>query len=57
MMMRFMAAAPTYGVDLLPLIPFVDRTCRTMPTDRGPLDHSYGGLFAIYSLEQRLRVH
>jgi uncharacterized protein len=35
------------------LIPFVDRTWRTMPTDRGLLGHSYGGLFAIYSLEQR----
>ncbi len=35
------------------LIPFVDRTWRTMPTDRGLLGHSYGGLFAIYALEQR----
>jgi predicted alpha/beta superfamily hydrolase len=35
------------------LIPFVDRTWRTMPTDRGLLGHSYGGLFAIYTLEQR----
>jgi hypothetical protein len=29
------------------LIPFVDRTWRTMPSDRGLLRHSYGGLFAI----------
>src|ERR1700681_4087608 len=35
------------------LIPFVDRTWRTMPTDRGLLGHSYGGLFALYALEQR----
>jgi uncharacterized protein len=35
------------------LIPFVDRTWRTIPTDRGLLGHSYGGLFAIYALEQR----
>lgn len=35
------------------LIPFVDRTWRTMPTDRALLGHSYGGLFAIYALEQR----
>jgi predicted alpha/beta superfamily hydrolase len=35
------------------LIPFVDRTWRTVPTDRGLLGHSYGGLFAIYALEQR----
>lgn len=35
------------------LIPFVDRTWRTMPADRGLLGHSYGGLFAIYALEQR----
>lgn len=35
------------------LIPFVDRTWRTMPTDRGLLGHSYGALFAIYALEQR----
>jgi enterochelin esterase-like enzyme len=27
------------------LIPFVDRTWRTIPTDRGLLGHSYGGLF------------
>ena len=35
------------------LIPFVDRTWRTIPTDRALLGHSYGGLFAIYALEQR----
>ncbi len=35
------------------LIPYVDRTWRTVPTDRGLLGHSYGGLFAIYALEQR----
>jgi hypothetical protein len=35
------------------LIPFVDRTWRTVPSDRGLLGHSYGGLFAIYALEQR----
>src|SRR5579862_136276 len=34
------------------LIPFVDRTWRTVPTDRGLLGHSYAGLFAIYALEQ-----
>jgi predicted alpha/beta superfamily hydrolase len=35
------------------IIPFVDRTYRTQPGDRGLLGHSYGGLFAIYCLEQR----
>jgi predicted alpha/beta superfamily hydrolase len=35
------------------IIPLVDRTYRTIPTDRGLLGHSYGGLFAIYALEQR----
>jgi predicted alpha/beta superfamily hydrolase len=35
------------------LIPFVDRTYRTQATDRGLLGHSYGGLFALYALEQR----
>jgi predicted alpha/beta superfamily hydrolase len=35
------------------LIPFVDRTYRTIPSDRGLLGHSLGGLFAIYILEQR----
>jgi predicted alpha/beta superfamily hydrolase len=34
------------------VIPFVDRTYRTIPSDRGLLGHSYGGLFAIYALEQ-----
>src|ERR1700730_10304897 len=35
------------------LIPFVDRTYRTIPSDRGLLGHSHGGLFAIYALEQQ----
>jgi uncharacterized protein len=35
------------------VIAFVDRTFRTIPSDRGLLGHSYGGLFAIYVLEQR----
>lgn len=35
------------------LIPFVDRTYRTVATDRGLLGHSLGGLFALYTLEQR----
>lgn len=35
------------------IIPFVDRTYRTQPGDRGLLGHSYGGLFAIYCMEQR----
>ena len=35
------------------LIPFVDRTWRTVPADRGLLGHSCGGLFATYALEQR----
>src|SRR3984957_8610096 len=35
------------------LISFVDRTWRTIPADRGLLGHSYGGLFAIYALDQR----
>ena len=35
------------------VIPFVDRTYRTIPTDRGLLGHSLGGLFALYALEQR----
>src|ERR1700680_714590 len=34
------------------LIPFVEKTYRTIPSDRGLLGHSYGGLFAIYALEQ-----
>ncbi len=35
------------------LIPFVDRTYRTNPADRGLLGHSMGGKFALYALEQR----
>lgn len=35
------------------VIPFVDRTYQTVPSDRGLLGHSYGGLFAIYCLEER----
>jgi len=35
------------------LIPFIDRTYRTNPTDRGLLGHSMGGKFALYALEQR----
>lgn len=35
------------------MIPFVDRTYRTTPSDRGLLGHSYGGMFAIYVLEQQ----
>jgi len=35
------------------IIPLVDRTYRTIPTDRGLLGHSYGGLFALYALEER----
>ena len=35
------------------LIPFIDRTYRTNPSDRGLLGHSMGGLFALYALEQR----
>ena len=35
------------------LIPFIDHTYRTVVTDRGLLGHSYGGLFALYALEQR----
>lgn len=35
------------------IIPFVDRTYRTVPTDRGLLGHSYGGLFALYALVER----
>jgi predicted alpha/beta superfamily hydrolase len=35
------------------VIPLVDRTYRTVPTDRALLGHSYGGLFAVYALEQR----
>jgi uncharacterized protein len=35
------------------LIPFIDRTYRTNPADRGLLGHSMGGEFALYALEQR----
>ncbi len=35
------------------LIPFIDRTYRTNPADRGLLGHSLGGRFALYALEQR----
>jgi predicted alpha/beta superfamily hydrolase len=35
------------------LIPYVERTYRTVPSDRGLLGHSMGGLFAIYALEER----
>jgi uncharacterized protein len=35
------------------VIPFVDRSYRTISADRALLAHSYGGLFAIYCLEQR----
>ena len=35
------------------VVPFVDHTYRTVPSDRALLGHSYGGLFAIYCLEQR----
>src|ERR1039458_3499631 len=35
------------------LIPFIDRTYRTNPADRGILGHSLGGKFALYALEQR----
>ncbi len=35
------------------LIPYIDRTYRTNPADRGLLGHSMGGKFALYALEQR----
>ena len=35
------------------LIPFIDHTYRTNPSDRGLLGHSMGGEFALYALEQR----
>jgi predicted alpha/beta superfamily hydrolase len=35
------------------LLPFVDRTYRTNPSDRALLGHSLGGEFALYALEQR----
>lgn len=34
-------------------IPFIDRTYRTVPTDRALLGHSLGGLFVLYALEHR----
>ena len=35
------------------VVPFVERTYRTIPTDRALLGHSLGGLFALYALEHR----
>ena len=35
------------------IIPFIERTYRTIPTDRAILGHSLGGLFALYAMEQR----
>lgn len=35
------------------IIPFVERTYRTIPTDRALLGHSLGGLFALWAMEQR----
>lgn len=35
------------------IIPYVDRTYRTDPTDRGLLGHSLGGLFALHALVER----
>ena len=35
------------------MIPFVERTYRTIPTDRAILGHSLGGLFALYAMVQR----
>lgn len=35
------------------LIPYIDRTYRTVPTDRALLGHSYGGLFSLYTLVER----
>jgi predicted alpha/beta superfamily hydrolase len=35
------------------VIPYIDHNYRTLPSDRGLLGHSYGGLFALYALEQR----
>lgn len=35
------------------IIPFVDRTYRTVPADRALLGHSLGGTFAIYTLLER----
>lgn len=35
------------------IIPLVERSYRTIPSDRGLLGHSMGGLFALYALEER----
>jgi predicted alpha/beta superfamily hydrolase len=35
------------------LMPFIDHTYRTKPSDGGLLGHSMGGEFALYALEQR----
>ena len=35
------------------IIPLIDRTYRTVPADRALLGHSYGGLFALYTLVER----
>jgi predicted alpha/beta superfamily hydrolase len=35
------------------LMPLIDRTYRTNPADRALLGHSYGGLFAVYTLLHR----
>ncbi len=35
------------------IITLIDRTYRTNPADRGLLGHSMGGLFALYTLEER----
>ena len=35
------------------IIPFTDRTYRTVPTDRALLGHSLGGMFVLYALEHR----
>lgn len=35
------------------VIPFIEKSYRTVPTDRGLLGHSYGGLFALYALGER----
>lgn len=35
------------------IIPLIERSYRTISTDRGLLGHSMGGLFALYALEER----
>lgn len=35
------------------VIPLIERSYRTIPSDRGLLGHSMGGLFALYALEER----